>query len=377
MRYQEQGGFWGLVGWCLAHWPALAGGVAGLYLSSYVHDELFRYSDSPFYGGPWALSFLPFVACLGAGIWFDWLARARRDVTRVPAHAPAHAHAPAQQGQVDPSFWAAGQKQETWEDVWREIEGLVGLEPVKQKLKEVVALVIASRQRVQQGLPPLYQSLHMAFLGNPGTGKTTVARLVGRLFKALGVLPSGHLVETDRSGLVAQYVGQTAPKTWQVVNQALGGVLFVDEAYSLARGQAGHDFGAEALDVLVKAMEDYRHSLCVILAGYTDETRKLFELNPGLKSRIAFVIEFPDYSPEELVEIAKKYAASRGWSLGEGAEEELLARFQQVRAAVGQLGNGRYARKVVEEAERRAAVRIARGEGPADVLLSEDFRGGR
>lgn len=368
MQYQDdRGGLAEFVGWCLEHWPVVAGTAVGLWLASYTYDHV-----PALRGGPWALCFLPAVAGAGLGLLFDRLAQQRQ---REAPFTPA-----GQQGvAVDPEFFAApaqSRQREDWQDVWREIESLVGLGPVKERLKEIVALVLASQARVSQGLPPLYQSMHMAFLGNPGTGKTTVARLVGRLFKALGVLPSGHLVETDRSGLVAEFVGQTAPKTWQKVHQAMGGVLFVDEAYSLARGQAGYDFGAEALDVLVKAMEDYRHAICVILAGYPAEMQKLFDLNPGLKSRIAFTVEFPDYTPEELAEIAEKYAVSRGWSLGEGAREELLARFQQVRAAIGQLGNGRYARQVVEEAERRAAVRIARGGGPADVLLAEDFRGG-
>ncbi|WP_201786537.1 AAA family ATPase [Neomoorella mulderi] len=256
--------------------------------------------------------------------------------------------------------------------MWREVDSLVGLAPVKQKLREIVALVEASRARQEQGLPPLTQTLHMAFLGNPGTGKTTVARLVGELFTALGVLPSGHLVETDRSGLVAAYVGQTALKVKGVVDKALGGVLFIDEAYSLARGGA-NDFGGEALDALVKAMEDHRSDMVVILAGYTGQMQELFRLNPGLESRVAFTLEFPDYTPEELVRIAAAYARKRGWRFGPGAEERLLARFRREASLIGRLGNGRHARNVVEEAERKAALRIARGQGGADVLLAEDF----
>lgn len=257
-------------------------------------------------------------------------------------------------------------------EVWKDVDALVGLAPVKQKLREIVALVEADRRRGERGLPPLAQTWHMAFLGSPGTGKTTVARLVGELFAALGVLPSGHLVETDRSGLVAGYVGQTALKVREVVDKALGGVLFIDEAYSLARG-GDRDFGAEALDALVKAMEDHRGNLVVILAGYTNEMRELFRINPGLESRVAFVLEFPDYSPEELVRIARLYAHKRGWRFGPGVEERLLARFRGEAAMIGRLGNGRHARNVVEEAERKAAIRIARGLGEPDLLLAEDF----
>lgn len=267
-----------------------------------------------------------------------------------------------------------GEKRRGLEEVWREVDSLVGLAPVKQALREIAALVVADRERRKQGLPPLRQTLHMAFLGNPGTGKTTVARLVGELFAALGVLPSGHLVEVDRSGLVAGYVGQTALKVQEVVKRTLGGVLFVDEAYSLARGSDARDFGREALDALVKAMEDHRENLCVILAGYPQEMRELFRANPGLESRIAFTLEFPDYSPEELLEIARLYAAKRGWRLAPGAEAALLERFRQDAYRIGELGNGRFARNLVEQAERRAALRMARGEGGADLLAEKDFR---
>jgi len=252
-------------------------------------------------------------------------------------------------------------------EIWAEVDSLVGLAPVKAFLREVQAVVEADRERRKRGLPPLTQSLHMCFLGNPGTGKTTAARLVGELLAALGALPSGHLVETDRSGLVAGYVGQTAAKTREVVEKALGGVLFVDEAYSLARG-GPQDFGAEALDALVKAMEDHRDELVVILAGYTHEMQDLFALNPGLESRIAFTCEFPDYIPEELVEIAGLEARKRGFALTNGAETALLAHFRQVEREIGELGNGRYARKLVERAIRKAVVA-----GRIGTLESDDF----
>lgn len=260
-------------------------------------------------------------------------------------------------------------------EVWRDIDSLVGLGPVKEFLREVEAVVLMSRQRRERGLPPLKQSLHMAFLGNPGTGKTTVARLAGELLAALGALPSGHMVEVDRSGLVAGYVGQTALKVQEVVQRAMGGVLFVDEAYSLARGAGtGYDFGAEALDALVKAMEDHRDRLCVILAGYEREMQELFEVNPGLRSRIAFTCRFPDYSPEECLEVARREAARQAFRLSPDAEQALLARFRTV--DLGAAGNGRYARRLVEAAIRRQAVRAAEGRA-ADLVTLEacDFEG--
>jgi len=257
-------------------------------------------------------------------------------------------------------------------EIWVEIDSLTGLAEVKETLREIAAVVQADRERRKQGLPPMKQSLHMVFLGNPGTGKTTVARLVGELFAAMGVLPSGHLVETDRSGLVAGYIGQTALKTQEKIRQAMGGVLFVDEAYSLARGSDDKDFGKEAIDVLVKAMEDHRDRLCVIFAGYTKEMQELFKANSGLESRIAFTLAFPDYTPEELVEIARSYAEKRGWILGPGVEEALLERFKAV-PDIGKAGNGRFARNLIEQMERKAAVRISRKQGPLDVLILSDL----
>jgi len=257
-------------------------------------------------------------------------------------------------------------KTRSLDEIWREIDSLVGLGSVKAFLREVEAVARANVARREKGLPALRQSLHMCFLGNPGTGKTTVARLVGELLAAVGALPSGHMVEADRSGLVAQYVGQTAQKTRDVVDRAMGGVLFVDEAYSLARG-GPQDFGAEALDTIIKAMEDHRDKLVVILAGYTREMQDLFALNSGLESRIAFTCEFPDYSPAELVQIARIEARKQDFRFGDGVDVALLETFRQI--DTGSLGNGRYARKLVEQAVRKAVL-----SGRADVLEAADFR---
>ncbi|MEW5763233.1 MAG: AAA family ATPase [Bacillota bacterium] len=364
---QEKPGPWeflgALVSLALRHWPvtvaAAAGGFASLALAGKL-DEMGREGLVP-------LAWTPFLASLALGFLAD---RAGRKAGGSADPELSFLREALRERAGGAASGAA--RQRGLREVWAEIDSLVGLAPVKDALREVAALVIADRERRARGLPPLRQTLHMAFLGNPGTGKTTVARLAGELLAALGALPSGHLVETDRSGLVAGYVGQTALKVREAVQRAMGGVLFVDEAYSLARG-GETDFGREALDALVKAMEDHRDRLCVVLAGYTGEMRELFRANPGLESRIAFTLEFPDYSPEELLEIARLYASKRGWKLTPDAEAALLERFREEAFRIGELGNGRFARNLVEAAERRAALRIARGEGPSNVLEGGDF----
>lgn len=246
------------------------------------------------------------------------------------------------------------------QDIWRDVESLVGLGPVKQWLKEVAATVEVSRRRLEQGLPPLVQSLHMAFLGNPGTGKTTVARLAGELLAALSALPGGHVVICRGGDLT------DAEAVRAVAQRALGGVLFVDEAHSVPN--------RPALSELVSAMEQHRDRLCVILAGYEREMAALFRADPGLESRVAFVCRFPDYTPEECLEIARREAARVAFRLSPDAEQALLARFRSV--DLGAVGNGRYARRLVEAAIRRQAVRVAEGRA-ADLVTLEacDFEG--
>jgi SpoVK/Ycf46/Vps4 family AAA+-type ATPase len=217
-------------------------------------------------------------------------------------------------------------------------------------------------------------SKHMIFTGNPGTGKTTIARLISRYMKAIGALSQGQLVEVTRADLVGRYVGHTAPLTMQVIKSALGGVLFIDEAYSLYRGK-DDSFGLEAIDTLVKAMEDYRDDLIVILAGYSKEMSTFLESNSGLKSRFPNVINFPDYTGEELMKIALIIAKSKGYKIDDSLKEPLQEYFTKVQANNSkESGNGRLARNVVEDAILRQSERLIKdSKASIDELILEDF----
>lgn len=243
-------------------------------------------------------------------------------------------------------------------EVMAELEALVGLENVKQMVRELRAYAWVQKKRLQNQLPAENLVMHMVFQGNPGTGKTTVARIMGRLFKEMQILPKGHLVEAERADLVGEYVGHTAQRTREQVKKALGGVLFIDEAYSLARG-GGKDFGREAIDVLVRAMENYRDQFALILAGYREEMDWFIRTNPGLQSRVASYLDFPDYDVLELVQIARQMLVGRQYLLEPEAEQQLerLLR-RQVLNGTAQFGNARLVRNIIETAVRRQALRL-------------------
>jgi len=239
-----------------------------------------------------------------------------------------------------------------------ELTKLAGLANVKAEIESLVRYLEVDKARQQHDLKGAAMSLHMVFSGNPGTGKTTVARIVSRIFSALGVLENGHLVETDRLGLVGQYVGHTAKKTDDLIRQALDGVLFVDEAYSLVAG-GENDFGREAIDTLVKRMEDHRERLIVIVAGYPDDMKQFIEANPGLQSRFTIHLNFEDYTAPELVSIFKGFCEKNQYTLAAPAEAALLALVEKELASAGRgFGNGRHMRNLFEKAIRKHAVRL-------------------
>ncbi|MGB9866866.1 MAG: AAA family ATPase [Bacillota bacterium] len=239
----------------------------------------------------------------------------------------------------------------------QELNQLVGLKEIKELVAELYAYIEVQRRRARFGLTCQPMSLHMIFSGNPGTGKTTVARVLGRMFKELGILKKGHVVEVERADLVGEYIGHTAQKTREQVHRALGGVLFIDEAYSLARG-GEKDFGRECIDVLVKSMEDHRDELVLILAGYKEEMAKFLTCNPGLRSRFPIQLDFPDYTAEELLEIAEIMFATRQYRMTPEARQAFLKKIKQKLVTEVIPGNARTVRNMVERAIRYQAVRL-------------------
>jgi probable Rubsico expression protein CbbX len=244
------------------------------------------------------------------------------------------------------------------EQVLRELdEDLVGLAPVKARIRDIAALLVIDRLRANVGLTAQAPSLHMCFTGNPGTGKTTVALRMAQILHRLGYVRKGHLVAVTRDDLVGQYIGHTAPKTKEVLKKAMGGVLFIDEAYYLYRPENERDYGQEAIEILLQVMENQRDDLVVILAGYADRMDTFFRSNPGMSSRVAHHLDFPDYQPEELMAIADKMLAAQNYLLGEGAAGA-LRRYLELRIAQPHFANARSVRNALDRARLRQASRL-------------------
>lgn len=258
-------------------------------------------------------------------------------------------------------------------DPLAELDSLIGMSSVKKVVKETIDFVRLQADRKRDGLPDIDFARHFVFTGNPGTGKTTVARLVGRIYRSMGVLSSGHVVEVDRGDLVGEYVGHTAPNVKKAVERALNGVLFIDEAYSLAPKDVGVDFGPEAIQALLKLMEDHRGELVVIVAGYPDEMKRFIRSNPGLKSRFTKFIDFPDYTADDLMDIYMKLCADAGCRLSARAMTRAQSLMGTLDIGRRGFGNGREVRNIFQDTIERQATRLAKAtRGKADLSTLED-----
>jgi probable Rubsico expression protein CbbX len=274
------------------------------------------------------------------------------DVHDLQASAPANLGG---EGAVDlASLFEESRIQEVLDQLDRE---LIGLKPVKNRIREIAALLLVDRARKQLGLTAAAPSLHMSFTGNPGTGKTTVAMRMAQILHRLGYVRKGHLVAVTRDDLVGQYIGHTAPKTKEILKRAMGGVLFIDEAYYLYRPENERDYGQEAIEILLQVMENQRDDLVVIVAGYKDRMERFFHSNPGLSSRIAHHLEFPDYSEDELLAIAKLILQQSEYRFSPAAEaafKEYIAR----RITLPHFANARSIRNALDRARLRQANRL-------------------
>ena len=273
-------------------------------------------------------------------------------------------------------------------DILSELDNsLIGLEPVKTRIKETASLLLVDKAREKLGLVNESPTLHMSFSGNPGTGKTTVALKIADLLYRLGYVRKGHLVSVTRDDLVGQYIGHTAPKTKEVLKKAMGGVLFIDEAYYLYRPENERDYGQEAIEILLQVMENNRDDLVVVLAGYKDKMDKFFESNPGFRSRIAHHIDFPDYSNDELLKIAEVMIAGMNYKFNEGSKKA-MAEYIEIRRKQPHFANARSIRNAIDRARLRQANRVFNNsEGPigatflsqiedVDIRQSRVFSGG-
>lgn len=258
-----------------------------------------------------------------------------------------------------PSKATAPEKEESLDSILEELNGLIGLKSVKEEITTLINFIKIQQERKSSGLKTSPLSYHLVFTGNPGTGKTTVARLISKLYKHLGILDSGHLVETDRSGLIAEYMGQTAVKVNKTVDSAMNGILFIDEAYSLNLNK-DDSFGKEAVATIIKRIEDDRDKLVLILAGYTAEMKDFIDVNPGFESRINRYIEFPDYTPGELLAIFELNCKKSDYTLDDSAKAKALDVFTSIYSVKDRsFGNGRVARNVFENAIENQSNRIA------------------
>lgn len=272
----------------------------------------------------------------------------------------------------------ADEDKRTLQELLDELDALIGLEKVKSKVQDLIVYQKVQKLRREKNLHSTKNTLHLAFTGNPGTGKTTVARIVGRIYKRIGLLSKGHFVEVSRTDLIAGYQGQTALKVKKVIEQAKGGILFIDEAYSITENDHSDSYGRECLTELTKALEDYRDDLVVIVAGYTEPMNKFFKSNPGLKSRFNTFIEFDDYSSVEMDNILLSMCQSNDYVLDDEAKEKIHLYFeQQIASKDENFANGRLARNLYDDLVMNHARRVIKVVNPSGVDLStikaEDF----